>query len=282
MNKGAVPRTRKEKLTMVQACHVTLLNEADFKRDNMPRNHYPLVICYNGRDHFTPTKPTTDAQFYQWKLNRELGPIVSASLMVIEELDRHMLQPNILTAINQLEATIVQTLPIISPASNASHLRAISSRNKQGAAQRGASIDPFGPPVPGTSAPQSSHPPSTATQGPIPPADVPEGQGDDQDDEPDDQQDQLRRQKKTAKKYVCHVCGLVRDRKPDITGHLQKVHGVGDPIVCNRPPCTGSYRFSTKGALKNMWMGSTRRSGLTTVRTATMAHTPRPTLLSIG
>ena len=56
--------------------------------------------------------------------------------------------------------------------------------------------------------------------------------------------------KKTAKKYVCHVCGLVRDRKPDITGHLQKVHGVGDPKVCNRPPCTGSYRFSTKGALK--------------------------------
>ena len=132
---------------MVQACHVTLLNEADFNRDNMPRNHYPLVICYNGRDHFTPTKPTTDAQFYKWKLNRELGPIVSASLMVIEELDRHMLDPNILTAINQLEATIVQTLPIISPASNASHLRAISSRNKQGAAQRGTLIDPFGPPV---------------------------------------------------------------------------------------------------------------------------------------
>ena len=205
MNKGAVPHTRKEKLTMVQACHVTLLNEADFKRDNMPRNHYPLVICYNGRDHFTPTKPTTDAQFYQWKLNRELGPIVSASLMVIEELDRHMLQPNILTAINQLEATIVQTLPIISPASNASHLRAISSRNKQGAAQRGMAIDPFGPPVPGTSAPQSSHPPSTATQGPIPPADVPEGQGDDQDDEPDDQQDQPRRQKKTSQK-ICLPC----------------------------------------------------------------------------
>ena len=112
---------------MVQACHVTLLNEADFHRDNMPRNHYPLVICYNWRDHFTPTKPTTDAQFYKWKLNRELGPIVSASLMVIEELDRHMLDPNILNAINQLEATIVQTLPIISPASNASHLRAISS-----------------------------------------------------------------------------------------------------------------------------------------------------------
>ena len=102
---------------MVQACHVTLLNEADFNRDNMPRNHYPLVICYNGRDHFTPTKPTTDAQFYKWKLNRELGPIVSASLMVIEELDRHMLDPNILNAINQLEATIVQTLPIISPES---------------------------------------------------------------------------------------------------------------------------------------------------------------------
>ena len=120
---------------MVQAAHVTLVNEADFNKEKMPRNAYPLVICYNGRDHFTPTKPTTDAQFYQWKLNRELGPIVSASLLVIEELDRHMLDPNILTAINQLEATIVQTLPIISPTANASHLRAISSHNKQGATQ---------------------------------------------------------------------------------------------------------------------------------------------------
>ena len=39
----------------------------------------------------------------------ELGPIVSASLLVIEELDRQKLAPAVLAAVNQLEDTIVQT-----------------------------------------------------------------------------------------------------------------------------------------------------------------------------
>ena len=186
---------------MVQSCHVTLVNDADFNKETMHRNAYPLVLCYNGRDHFTPTKPTTDAVFYNWKLNRELGPIVSASLMVIEELDRHMLQPNILTAINQLEATIVQTLPIISPTANASHLRAVSARNKQGPAQRGAVIDPYGPPVPGTSASEPPHPASTTTQEAIPPANIPEAQREegDGDNQQEQEEEQPRGQKKKEK-----------------------------------------------------------------------------------
>ena len=48
-----------------------------------------MVLCFNGKDHFTPTKPSSESKFYSWKLNKELGPIVSASLLVIEELDKH-------------------------------------------------------------------------------------------------------------------------------------------------------------------------------------------------
>ena len=123
---------------MVQSCH-TLLDDADFKE--IHKNIYPLVLCYNGKDHFTPTRPSTDhftptrpsteSKFYGWKLNRELGLIISASLLVIEELDRYKLDPAVLTAVNELEATIVQTLPIISPSSNTSHLRAVVAHNKR-------------------------------------------------------------------------------------------------------------------------------------------------------
>ena len=43
---------RKECFTMVQSCHTTLIEEADFK--DIQKNAYPIVVYYNGRDHFTP------------------------------------------------------------------------------------------------------------------------------------------------------------------------------------------------------------------------------------
>ena len=135
VSKGAVPQMRKERFTMVQSCHTTLLEEADFK--DMHKNAYPIVVCYNGRDHFTPTRPSSQSKFLKWKLNKELGPIVSAALLVIEELDRPKLSPAVLTAVNQLEDTIVQTLPTISPTPLSSHLKAVAAWNKAGALHRG-------------------------------------------------------------------------------------------------------------------------------------------------
>ena len=120
---------------MVQSCHTTLIDEPDFQ--NMQKNAYTIVLCFNGKDHFTPTKPSSESKFYSWKLNKELGPIVSASLLVIEELDKHKLAAAVLTAINQLEDTICQTLPVFSPTSLSSHLKAVAARNKTGPLHRG-------------------------------------------------------------------------------------------------------------------------------------------------
>ena len=127
---------------MVQSCHTTLLNPGDFAE--IQNNAYPLVVCYNGKDHFTPTRPSTQSKFYKCKLNMELGPIVSASLLVIEELDRQKLAPAVLAAVNQLEDTIVQTLPIISPRSLSSHLKAVVACNKAGPLHRGPVLQPSG------------------------------------------------------------------------------------------------------------------------------------------
>ena len=90
VSKGAVPRTRKKKLTMVQSCNYTLLDPADFSR-RMEKNAYPMVIVYNGRDHYVPTKPTTYQHYYTWKTEKELAPILSAGLLVIEEMDLQFL-----------------------------------------------------------------------------------------------------------------------------------------------------------------------------------------------
>ena len=192
---------------MVQSCHTTLLDQPDFK--DMHQNAYPIVVCYDGKDHFTPTRPSTDSTFYSWKLNRELGPIISASLLVIEELDRHKLAPAVLTAVNQLEATIVQTLPIISPSSLSSHLRAVAACNKAGPLHRGPVLQPGGDQVSSSDTQLALDPASTSANPlSLPDADQPEAP-----EEP-------RVKKKGPKKYICHICGVVKPRKPDLTGHL--------------------------------------------------------------
>ena len=87
----------------------------------MEKNAYPLVICYNGRDHYVPTKPTTYQHFYAWKTEKELVPILSARLLVIEEMDLQFISDEQKEACNELEAWIIKHLPTPSAQVNAAH-----------------------------------------------------------------------------------------------------------------------------------------------------------------
>ena len=80
------------------------------------------------------------------------------------------------------------------------------ARNKKGPLHRGPVLQPGGQQVPPSDTQSVPHPSSTFTQPAIPDADQPEA------DEPP--------VKKGPKKYVCHICGVVKPRKPDLTGHL--------------------------------------------------------------
>ena len=162
---------RKERFTMVQSCHITLIEEQDFQ--DIHKNTYPIVVYYNGRDHFTPMRPSSQSKFLKWKLNKELGPIVSAALLVIEELDRPKLSPAVLTAVNQLEDTIVQTLLTISPSSLSSHLKAVAVHNKAGALHRGPMLQPSGEHVSSSHTEPVPDPASTSTQPSLPDTDQP-------------------------------------------------------------------------------------------------------------
>ena len=163
---------------------------------------------------------------------------MSAALLVIEELDRPKLSPSVLAAVNQLEDTICQTLPTISPTSLNSHLKAVAARNKAGPLHRGPVLQPGGEHVSSSHTEPAPDPASTATQPSLPDT-----------DQPAEQPAEPPAKKRTPKKYVCHHCGVVKPRKPDLTGHLWKVHKEGEPIICEIPPCTGQS-FSTKAALK--------------------------------
>ena len=105
---------------MVQSCNQTLLDASDFSR-RMEKNAYPMVIVYNGRDHYVPTRPMTYAQYYKWKTEKGPAPILSAGLLVIEEMDLEFLSEAERNACNELEACIVKHLPTLSVKVNAAH-----------------------------------------------------------------------------------------------------------------------------------------------------------------
>ena len=203
---------------MVQSCHTTLLEEADFK--DIQKNAYPIVVCYNGRDHFTPMRTSSQSKFLKWKLNKELGPIVSAALLVIEELDRPKLSPAVLTAVNQLEDTIVQTLPTISPTSLSSHLKAVAAWNKAIPLHRGPVLQPGGEQVSSDAHPALDPASISANLLSLPDT-----------DQPLQRNHQLEGE---VQKNMCVTTGVVKPRKPDLTGHLWKVHREGEPIICEK------------------------------------------------
>ena len=201
--------------------------------------HILLFCASMGRTTLPQQKKSSESKFYSWKLNKELGPIISASLLVIEELDKHKLAPAVLTAINQLEDTICQTLPVFSPTSLSSHLKAVAARNKAGPLHRGPVIQPGGEQVSFSDAQPVLDPASTSAN----PLSLPDA------DQPEAPKEPQVRRRRGPKKYVCHICGVVKPRKPDLTGHLWFAHQQGDPIVCDRPPYTGQS-FSTRVSLK--------------------------------
>ena len=73
-------------MTASQSCYQLQLNPADF--GNMPKNMFPIVIAYNGRDHFVPTIPCSEKDYLTWKVHKEFGSLVAATLLVTKELDR--------------------------------------------------------------------------------------------------------------------------------------------------------------------------------------------------
>ena len=190
---------------------------------------YPIVVVYNGRDHFVPTQPISNIAFNTWKLKKQLGPILGAGLLVAKEIDRSTLDHTLLTSLNEVEACLQKHLPTLAPQANYDYLtQAID------APTRGPAFDPevgagviSAPPassVPSGTTPSTSEP--SAESEPPPPV-----------------------QKKGRKPHICEVCGITKTRKPDMDGHRWYYHQLGDPIQCNIAPCN-QRNFSARSALK--------------------------------
>ena len=217
---------------MVQSACVRLIG--NFGR--MQKNQYPMVLYYNGRDHYAPTRSVSLEDFYRWKMEKELGPVLSGALFIIEEIDRTKLPPNVLQEVNEVQAQIVKSLPIISPQANSSHLRKAANPDVR---RRGPIFSQEG----------GSQVSSSVTGSDLPPA--PTGTGTTGSSSTQPPTNKPARGKRPSKGgYPCHLCSTKRDRKSDLDGHLWVVHRIGEPIQCNIAPCQ-QRDFATKGSLKS-------------------------------
>ena len=182
---------------------------------------YPCVIAYNGRDHFVPTIPTNEQDYLNWKVNKEFGSLCAATLIVAKELNRPTVPAVQAQSIKAIEKVLEEHLPKLSKKAHQYY----QNLAKKTSLHRGPSVQP----APGISGPPGS---SQDLSGGASTSHTDPGA----ETEP-------------VKGYKCDKCGVVKQRKPDLRGHLWAKHRVGEPIVCNMGKCD-NRDFSHPSSLK--------------------------------
>ena len=229
MLKGRSPCGRIERITASQSCYELKLNPQDF--GNMPKNHFPVVIAYNGRDHFVPTIPATESDYLAFKIHKEFGSLAAATLLVSKELDRPTVPAGAAWGIKAIEKALEENLPKISK----------KAYNYYKQLMRNTSIY-HGPDVQEAPAvPHTSGQSSSASHQPSASSTLPAGAEVEEDEDTE--------QQGSTKGYKCAECGKVCGRKPDLRGHLWSKHQIGEPIVCNLGNCKGKS-FSHESSLR--------------------------------
>ena len=66
LSPGAEPKTRGKRATMIESAHETVLYPEDLQ--HIDRQDMPVVIGYNGIDHFVSSIILSTIEYNQWKL----------------------------------------------------------------------------------------------------------------------------------------------------------------------------------------------------------------------
>ena len=117
---GRQPVGRIERITMVQSAYDVKLLEKDFR--HIQKNNYPIVIVYNGRDHFVPTITTSEKDFLAWKIHHEFGSLLAATLLISQECDRPGVPAATASSIRVVRDCLQEHLPKISKKGHTKYL----------------------------------------------------------------------------------------------------------------------------------------------------------------
>ena len=202
LNPRAEPKTRAQRATMIESAHETVLYPEDLQ--HIDRQGMPVVIGYNGIDHFVPSIILSTVEYNQWKLEI-LVKLSEASLDVLEDIDLSQVSPEISAHLGTLKQNLSTTTELCSE-------RTLPTVAAAAAKVRRAHGPLFGQ-VPGASGspPQSPVPSSQVSSGSRP----------------------AKRKRKESKIHQCLICGVQKTRKADMDDHLSVEHQMGTSRKCN-------------------------------------------------
>ena len=178
-----------------------ILNEDDLR--SFDKQAFPIVVAYNGHNHFLPTVIMSPKQHNEWKCD-VMAKMLHAALQVKREVNpdlcsetekKHLASLD--TELNLAVGVFAKT-PLPTPAAPARRARA-------GAAPVSGPIFPL---APGTSFRPDA--PSTAPR-------------------------------KKGKDYVCDKCAKVCKKKQQLTEHLWNIHKEGTGFFCTHKDCVKIY-----------------------------------------
>ena len=192
------PKTRSQQLSMLESAIEIPLYKEDL--EYIDRQRVPVVIVYNGRDHFVPSIIMSQVEYNKWRLSI-LVKFAEASLEVIDDVDSNFVSPEVAVHLTNMEEQFLTTIALCSEeASPAKTGAAVARVRKSHGPLFSSAIPAFGVPQSPVGSPvTSSHVPSTLPKC------------------------TSRKEKTGAKQHICHICGIAISRKSDLKDHLSDV-----------------------------------------------------------
>lgn len=166
----------------------------------------PIVILYNGRDHFMPSMLMSVIEYNQWKLEI-LSKLSSASLEILEDVDHQYVSPKLSVHLNTSQDNLKTTVTICSDTAAPAVVAAASAAIRKSHGPLFGQATATSPASPGSSIPSAKQPSLPLRSA-------------------------KKRRKKPPKEYICNKCGSVKTRQSDLDDHLLVEHQIDSPRKC--------------------------------------------------
>ena len=225
MGPGPEPRGR-DGITQVESGHDILLHDAD-TWNQIDKAMVPIVIGWNGSDHYVPTIHLSAPEVEQWNLDC-ITIYSQNSLDIISGMQREHLSKVAKNKLDELEVTLKSAVQLFSctPVAPVAGARTATRHKKKEVPTSIITSHP-GTIGFGTTSSTGSASPASPVCTPSPAATPPPTRSPTPSSESSVPSECVVTRKKPIKKHQCSTCSKTFVRKSDIDSHQEVAHGQG-------------------------------------------------------